>query len=81
MLILRMLKSLRIERKFNNGGKAVKIKPSLVVEKLKAKRIIASTSPYRISYARIAPSLLNTPEEIDTTLGHNSHISLTNKGY
>jgi isopenicillin-N epimerase len=46
------------------------MKPPEVVEKLKAKRIIASTSPYRISYARIAPSLLNTPEEIDTTLGH-----------
>ena len=44
------------------------MKPDAVIEKLLAKRVIASTSPYGISYARIAPSLLNTPEEIDTTL-------------
>lgn len=46
------------------------MKPGAVVEKLLAKRVIASTSPYRVSYARIAPSLLNTPEEIDKTLGY-----------
>lgn len=44
------------------------MKPAAVVEKLAAKRVIASTSPYRVTYARIAPSLLNSPEEIDTTL-------------
>jgi isopenicillin-N epimerase len=45
------------------------MKPAEVVEKLKAKRVIASASPYAVSYARIAPSLLNTPEEIDAALG------------
>jgi len=32
------------------------------------KRIVASTSPYRPSYARLAASLLNTPEEVDTAV-------------
>ncbi len=39
-----------------------------VVKKLLAKGVIASTSPYKNSYARLAPSLLNTSEEIETTL-------------
>jgi selenocysteine lyase/cysteine desulfurase len=38
--------------------------PEAVVEKLAARRIVASTSPYRPSYARLAGSLLNTPEEV-----------------
>jgi len=44
------------------------IKPQAVVEKLLAKRVIASTTPYGVTYARLAPSLLNTPEEIEKTL-------------
>jgi isopenicillin-N epimerase len=43
-------------------------KPQEVVEYLLTKKIIATTSPYAVSYARIAPSLVNTPEEIETTL-------------
>ncbi|MGB7070871.1 MAG: aminotransferase class V-fold PLP-dependent enzyme [Pyrinomonadaceae bacterium] len=39
-----------------------------VVKKLLAKRIVASTAPYRERYVRLAPSLLNTAEEIETTL-------------
>lgn len=39
--------------------------PDDVVHRLAAKRIIASTSPYRPSYVRLAGSLLNTPEEVD----------------
>ncbi len=39
-----------------------------VVKKLLEQRIVASTSPYREGYARVAPSLLNTTEEIDMTL-------------
>ncbi|MBC7899557.1 MAG: aminotransferase class V-fold PLP-dependent enzyme [Saprospiraceae bacterium] len=41
-----------------------------VVKRLLAHRIIASTSPYKESYARLAPSLLNTPAEIETALKH-----------
>lgn len=44
------------------------MKAQEVVKKLLEKRIIASVSPYKNSYARIAPSLVNTPEEIETTL-------------
>lgn len=46
------------------------MKSKEVVKRLLEKRVIASTAPYKISYARLAPSLLNTPEEIETTLRH-----------
>jgi selenocysteine lyase/cysteine desulfurase len=41
------------------------MKPEAVVAKLLEQRIIASTSPYAVSYARLAPSLVNTPEEVE----------------
>lgn len=44
------------------------MKPEEVVKRLLARRIIASTSPYAVSCARLAPSLMNSPEEIETTL-------------
>lgn len=40
-----------------------------VVKKLLEKKVIASTAPYKERYVRLAPSLLNSPEEIDRTLG------------
>lgn len=46
------------------------MKSGEVVKRLHAKHIIASTAPYKESYARLAPSLLNSPEEIETTLRH-----------
>jgi len=46
------------------------MKSEEVVKRLLEKRIIASTAPYKVSYARLAPSLLNTTEEIETTLRH-----------
>ncbi|MEO6155622.1 MAG: aminotransferase class V-fold PLP-dependent enzyme, partial [Thermomonas sp.] len=42
--------------------------PAEVVKQLLARRIIASTSPYAITYARLAPSLVNTPEQVDQAL-------------
>lgn len=39
-----------------------------VVERLNARRIHATTSPYAESYARVAAGLMNTPEEVETTL-------------
>jgi isopenicillin-N epimerase len=36
-----------------------------VVHRLAARRIIASASPYKPTYPRLAGSLLNTPEEVD----------------
>jgi selenocysteine lyase/cysteine desulfurase len=41
------------------------LKPEEVVQRLAAKKIIASDTPYAPSYARLTPSLLNTPEEVD----------------
>jgi len=42
--------------------------PPEVVERLRAKRIIATATPYVPSYARVSASILNTPAEIDTAL-------------
>ena len=42
--------------------------PEEVVTRLQERRIIASVAPYATSYARLAPSLLTSPEEIDTAL-------------
>jgi isopenicillin-N epimerase len=44
------------------------MKPDAVVAKLLEQRIIASTSPYAVSYARLAPSLVNTPEEVERAI-------------
>ena len=44
------------------------LKPAEVVGRLRERGIIASTTPYATSYARVAPGLLNTPEEIETAL-------------
>lgn len=45
-----------------------RIAPRAVVKMLLERRIIASTSPYKVSYARLAPSLMNTPEEVDAVV-------------
>jgi selenocysteine lyase/cysteine desulfurase len=39
-----------------------------VVERLRHKRIVATTTPYDPSYARLTPSIRNTPEEVETVL-------------
>jgi selenocysteine lyase/cysteine desulfurase len=44
------------------------LSPEAVVERLAARHIVASTSPYRPSYARLAGSLLNTSEEVDAAV-------------
>lgn len=45
------------------------MKPKEVVARLHDQhQIIASTTPYATSYARLSPGLMNTPEEIDETL-------------
>ena len=45
------------------------LKPDDIVKRLLTKKIIASTSPYAVSYARLAPSLLNTPQEVERAAG------------
>ena len=39
-----------------------------VVDRLRDRRIIATTTPYNPSYARLAAGLLNTPDEVETAL-------------
>ena len=41
------------------------MKPEDVVKRLREQKIVASTSPYAVVYARLAGSLVNTPEEVD----------------
>lgn len=41
------------------------LKTEDVVKRLLERKVIASSSPYAVSYPRLAPSLVNTPEEVD----------------
>jgi isopenicillin-N epimerase len=51
------------------------VTPADVVKQLLAKRIVASTSPYAISYARLAPSLVNTSEQVEAAVRALREIS------
>jgi selenocysteine lyase/cysteine desulfurase len=42
--------------------------PEAVVARLAERRIHATTSPYKVSYARLAAGIMNRPQEIDTAL-------------
>ena len=44
------------------------LEPKAVVTRLKEKRIIATTTPYATSYARLAPGLINSPADVETAL-------------
>jgi selenocysteine lyase/cysteine desulfurase len=44
------------------------MKPEQVAKRLLDQRVVASTTPYRESYARLACSVVNTPQEVDTVL-------------
>ena len=44
------------------------LKPEQVVAKLLERNIVASTSPYRVSYARLSAGLMNDEQEVDTAL-------------
>ena len=44
------------------------VTPQQVVERLKARRIVASTSPYAVTYARVAAGVMVSPEDVETTL-------------
>jgi selenocysteine lyase/cysteine desulfurase len=43
--------------------------PDETVRALLARKVIASTSPYAVSYARLSASIFNTPEEVDRAVG------------
>jgi selenocysteine lyase/cysteine desulfurase len=44
------------------------MKAQQVVKHLLDQRMVASTTPYRVSYARVACSVVNTPQEVDMVL-------------
>ena len=44
------------------------LRPGEVVQRLRERRIIATVTPYATSHARLAPGLLNSPEEVETVL-------------
>ena len=47
---------------------AAGLQPETVVARLRERHIIATTTPYSPSYARLAAGLLTTPEEVETVL-------------
>ncbi|MBK9306851.1 MAG: aminotransferase class V-fold PLP-dependent enzyme [Nitrospira sp.] len=44
------------------------LQPRQVVEKLRERGIVGSVTPYATKYVRFAPSLINSPKEIENTL-------------
>ncbi|AFD06724.1 aminotransferase class V-fold PLP-dependent enzyme [Solitalea canadensis] len=50
------------------------LKPDEVVKRLHSKNIIATSSPYRISYARLTPSIINTEEEVKRCISELERI-------
>lgn len=44
------------------------VKPDQVVARLREKRFRTTTSPYKVSYARVCAGVMNTPAEIDAVL-------------
>ena len=44
------------------------VAPETAVHKLLEKKVIASTSPYKTSYVRLAPSLVNDEQQVDQAL-------------
>ncbi|MDR4466707.1 MAG: aminotransferase class V-fold PLP-dependent enzyme [Nitrospira sp.] len=44
------------------------LQPRQVVEKLRERGIVGSVTPYATKYVRLAPSLINSPKEIEDTL-------------
>jgi isopenicillin-N epimerase len=50
------------------------LSPEQVVARLHERGIVASVTPYATRYARLAPSLLTSPEEVDKTLSAVSRL-------
>jgi selenocysteine lyase/cysteine desulfurase len=51
-----------------NSFEVAGLTPQDVVKRLLDRRIIASTSPYKVTYARLSAGIMNTPEEVDRAL-------------
>jgi len=48
--------------------------PAAVVKALLEKRIVASTSPYAVTYARLSAGLMNTPDEVDRAVAEVARL-------
>jgi isopenicillin-N epimerase len=46
-----------------------------VVEKLRQRNVIASVTPYATRYARLTPSIRNSPQEIERVLSEVANIA------
>ena len=44
------------------------VDPAVVVQRLAARRIVASVTPYAVRYVRLGPGIVNTPAEIDAAV-------------
>ena len=44
------------------------LRPQQVVDRLHARKVIATVTPYATSYARFAPGLLNSEDQVDRVL-------------
>jgi selenocysteine lyase/cysteine desulfurase len=51
------------------------LSPQRVVDRLHEDHIVATVTPYTTTYARLAPGLLNSPEEVDTVLASVAALS------
>ena len=51
--------------------------PKAIVERLFARKVVASESPYATSYARLTPGLLNTSEEVDRAVAEVKTLATT----
>ena len=44
------------------------VDPDAVVQRLAARRIVASVTPYAERYVRLGPGIVNTPAEVDAAV-------------
>ena len=51
------------------------MKPRDTIMQLFARGVVSADSPYHQSYARLAPSLLNSEQDIETTVGHIEQLA------
>jgi isopenicillin-N epimerase len=50
------------------------LSPEAVIDRLRAKQIVATTTPYATRYARLTPSLYNTEGEVDAVLAELAEL-------
>jgi hypothetical protein len=67
---------LQLLRIFHRGWFDVNgMKAAAVVDKIHKKGIVISSNPYRDSYARFAPSLLNNEQEVELALAETNAMA------